>query len=92
MMTQTMNAPSSTVYSSPSAGKTRATRPVGFLRRLYQSWLMRREDRNQIRALEKLDEIILRDVTGLSRAQLEVSLRLPESVARREIARSMSRR
>lgn len=92
MMTQTMNAPSSLIRSRHLAGKTVARRNVGFLRRLYESWQMRREDRNRIRELEKLDEMILRDVTGLSRAQLEVSLRLPENIARRAIARHMCRR
>ncbi|OKH86941.1 hypothetical protein [Thalassospira sp. TSL5-1] len=92
MMTQTMNAPSSLTRSRHSAEKTIARPNVGLLRRLYKAWQMRREDRNHIRALEKLDDMILRDVTGLSRAQLEVAFRLPESIARREIARHMSRR
>ena len=42
-----------------------------------------------IRQIERLDDIILGDVTGLTRAQLDVALRLPAAVARREIARQM---
>lgn len=87
MMSQTINQQrtpfSSDTNTPPSFGV------VAWLHRFYATYQARRDDRMMIRQIERLDDIILGDVTGLTRAQLDVALRLPAAVARREIARQM---
>lgn len=87
MMSQTINQQRTTFSSDTNTPPSFGV--VGWLRRFYATYQARRDDRMMIRQIERLDDIILGDVTGLTRAQLDVALRLPAAVARREIARQM---
>ncbi|PKR55249.1 hypothetical protein [Thalassospira marina] len=91
MMTQTMNPQQNTILTSQHARHSGADAKPGLLRRICNALAPRPQGTQETRSLEKLDEMILRDVTGLSRAQLDIALRLPENLARREIARQMRR-
>ncbi|OSQ37219.1 hypothetical protein [Thalassospira mesophila] len=68
---------------------TRFGRIFVWLGRFYNACQANRLDRIKIRQIERLDDMVRGDVTGLTREQLDIALRLPAAMARREIARKM---
>tara|TARA_R110002051_G_scaffold272686_2_gene333254 strand:- start:114 stop:446 length:333 start_codon:yes stop_codon:yes gene_type:complete len=89
MTTRTFNPQKAAIDTRQNNNNSRFHCAIAWARRFYEAYQVNRQDRLKIRQLEKLDDMVLGDVTGLTRAQLEIALRLPAGMARREIARNM---